>query len=132
MRVQSRSIKDGPRLSRCLEESGCGLLRGGDALEPARVHLRGERHAARREPFDKSTLGDVEAALLDANLGMTPNNDGEIIRLNIPQLTEDRRKDVAKEAKAVGEEAKVAVRGEGQRLGEEEGPCETPRKKANR
>ena len=55
-------------------------------------------------------LGDVEAALLDANLGMTPNNDGEIIRLNIPQLTEDRRKDVAKEAKAVGEEAKVAVR----------------------
>ena len=41
---------------------------------------------------------------------MTPNNDGEIIRLNIPQLTEDRRKDVAKEAKAVGEEAKVAVR----------------------
>ena len=61
-------------------------------------------------PFDKSTLGDVEAALLDANLGMTPNNDGEIIRLNIPQLTEDRRKDVAKEAKAVGEEAKVAVR----------------------
>ena len=61
-------------------------------------------------PFDKSTLGDVEAALLDANLGMTPNNDGEIIRLNIPQLTEERRKDVAKEAKAVGEEAKVAVR----------------------
>merc|ERR1719174_652434 len=55
-------------------------------------------------PFDKSTLGDVEAALLDANLGMTPNNDGEIIRLNIPQLTEERRKDVAKEAKAVGEE----------------------------
>merc|ERR1719171_975530 len=50
-------------------------------------------------PFDKSTLGDVEAALLDANLGMTPNNDGEIIRLNIPQLTEDRRKEVAKEAK---------------------------------
>merc|ERR1719174_436267 len=49
-------------------------------------------------PFDKSTLGDVEAALLDANLGMTPNNDGEIIRLNIPQLTEERRKDVAKEA----------------------------------
>merc|ERR1719311_603112 len=48
-------------------------------------------------PFDKSTLGDVEAALLDANLGMTPNNDGEIIRLNIPQLTEERRKDVAKE-----------------------------------
>merc|ERR1719301_401676 len=61
-------------------------------------------------PFDKSTLGDVEAALLDANLGMTPNNDGEIIRLNIPQLTEERRKDVGKEAKAVGEEAKVAVR----------------------
>mmetsp|Transcript_35447 Transcript_35447/g.106662 ORF Transcript_35447/g.106662 Transcript_35447/m.106662 type:complete len:225 (-) Transcript_35447:153-827(-) len=61
-------------------------------------------------PFDKSTLGDVEAAILDANLGMTPNSDGEVIRLNIPQLTEDRRKDVVKEAKAIGEEAKVAVR----------------------
>ena len=66
-------------------------------------------------PFDKSTLGDVEAALLDANLGMTPNNDGEIIRLNIPQLTEDRRKDVAKEAKAVGEEAKSRCAARGRR-----------------
>lgn len=61
-------------------------------------------------PFDKSSLSDVEAALVEANLGMTPNNDGELIRLNIPALTEDRRKDVAKEAKGVGEEAKVAVR----------------------
>ena len=62
-------------------------------------------------PFDKSTLSDVEAALLDANLGMTPNNDGDIIRLNVPALTEERRKEILKQAKAVGEEAKVAVRG---------------------
>merc|ERR1719174_912705 len=61
-------------------------------------------------PFDKSTLADVEAALLDANLGMTPNNDGELIRLNVPALTEDRRKEILKQAKAVGEDAKVAIR----------------------
>jgi len=62
-------------------------------------------------PFDKSTLGDVEAALIEANLGMTPNNDGDVIRLNVPALTEERRKEILKQAKAVGEEAKVAARG---------------------
>ena len=48
--------------------------------------------------------------MIEANLGMTPNNDGDIIRLNVPALTEDRRKEILKQAKAVGEEAKVAAR----------------------
>lgn len=61
-------------------------------------------------PFDKGGLGAIETAIIDANLGMTPNNDGSVIRLNIPALTEDRRKEILKQAKAIGEEAKVSVR----------------------
>ena len=61
-------------------------------------------------PFDKGGLGAIETAIIDANLGMTPNSDGSVIRLNIPALTEDRRKEILKQAKAVGEDAKVAIR----------------------
>ena len=62
------------------------------------------------DPYDKSAIADIEKALIESNLGLTPNNDGAVIRLNIPQLTQDRRKGLAKEAKAIGEECKVAVR----------------------
>lgn len=61
-------------------------------------------------PFDKSSLNDIEKAIIYAGLGFTPNNDGNVIRINIPQLTEERRKDLLKQCKSIGEEAKVAVR----------------------
>ena len=60
--------------------------------------------------YDNSCLGDVEKALMLSDLGMTPNNDGKVIRLNVPQLTEDRRKELAKSAKSFGEEGKTAIR----------------------
>lgn len=60
--------------------------------------------------FDKGAIGDVEKALMMSDLGMTPNNDGKVIRLNVPQLTEDRRKELAKNAKTLGEDGKVAIR----------------------
>lgn len=62
------------------------------------------------KPWDKSVLRDIEKALLEANLGLTPQNDGEIIRLPIPVLTEQRRKDIAKQVKSTGEDHKVAIR----------------------
>ena len=62
------------------------------------------------KPWDKGILKDIEKALLEANLGLTPQNDGEIIRLPIPPLTEQRRKEIAKQVKATGEEHKVAIR----------------------
>ena len=62
------------------------------------------------EPFDKSTLGDVERAIIDSGLGLTPNNDGSSIRINIPQITEERRKELLKSCKAMGEDGKVAIR----------------------
>lgn len=61
-------------------------------------------------PFDKGMLGAIEKAILISGLGLTPNNDGKVIRIPIPALSEERRKDIAKQVKKIGEEAKVAVR----------------------
>jgi ribosome recycling factor len=62
------------------------------------------------DPFDKGTLGDIERAIIDSDIGLTPQSDGSIIRLNIPDLTAERRKEMMKQCKAIGEEGKVAVR----------------------
>ena len=61
-------------------------------------------------PFDKSSVAAIEKAIIYAGLGFTPSSDGNVIRINIPQLTEERRKDLLKQCKSIGEEAKVAVR----------------------
>ena len=61
-------------------------------------------------PFDVSSLDNIEKGIYAANLGLTPQNDGSAIRIVIPQLTEDRRKELVKEVKAELEKAKVAVR----------------------
>lgn len=62
------------------------------------------------QPWDKSALGNIEKAILKSDLGLTPTNDGSVIRLVIPQLTQDSRKELGKKVKKLGEEAKVAVR----------------------
>lgn len=62
------------------------------------------------QPWDKSSMADIEKAILKSDLGVTPNNDGNVIRIVIPQLTEERRKELVKVVKKRGEEAKVAVR----------------------
>jgi len=62
------------------------------------------------QPYDASTLKAVEKAILASDLGITPSNDGKIIRLAFPELTEERRKILAKDVKKKGEEAKVAMR----------------------
>lgn len=62
------------------------------------------------KPFDKSALKEMERSLNEANLGITPINNGEVIILTVPELTEERRKDYVKQAKTICEEAKVALR----------------------
>ncbi len=62
------------------------------------------------KPFDKSSLGAIEKAILASNLGYTPGNDGETIRIVIPELTEERRRELAKQVKAIAEDAKVSIR----------------------
>jgi ribosome recycling factor len=61
-------------------------------------------------PFDKSSIGDIEKAIQASDIGISPTNDGNVIRLVIPQLTEERRKELAKEVKKEAENSKVAVR----------------------
>lgn len=62
------------------------------------------------KPFDRSCLGAIEKGIYEADIGLTPNNNGEFIILNIPALTEDTRKEYVKQAKGIAEEAKIALR----------------------
>jgi ribosome recycling factor len=62
------------------------------------------------QPWDKSTLRAIETAIINSNLGLNPGNDGDIIRISLPPLTEERRKDLVKMAKQMAEEAKVSIR----------------------
>ncbi len=62
------------------------------------------------QPWEKSMIPKIEKAIIDANLDFTPQNNGESIRCNIPPLTEERRKDLLKKAKAIGENTKVTIR----------------------
>ena len=62
------------------------------------------------QPWERSLIGKIEKAILDANVGLTPSNNGEIIRCVVPALTEERRRDLIKKARAAGETAKVTVR----------------------
>lgn len=62
------------------------------------------------KPFDRTTLGAIEKGIYEANIGLTPNNNGEVIILNIPILTEDTRREYVKQAKTICEECKIALR----------------------
>jgi len=62
------------------------------------------------QPYDASVLGEIEKAIQLSDLGINPQNDGKVIRLSFPQLTEDRRKELAKQVKKYGEDCKIAIR----------------------
>lgn len=62
------------------------------------------------KPYDKSLLGPIEKAIYEANIGLTPNNNGEVIILNIPALTEERRLDYVKQVKTMAEDCRIVLR----------------------
>jgi ribosome recycling factor len=62
------------------------------------------------QPWDKTSMGDIEKAIQKSDLGLNPSNDGKVIRIAIPPLTEERRKDIVKQAKASAENARVSIR----------------------
>lgn len=62
------------------------------------------------QPFDKSIISEIEKSIINANLGLNPSNDGNFIRIQFPALTEDKRKDLVKQVKKLGEDAKIAIR----------------------
>ncbi len=63
------------------------------------------------QPWDMSILKEIEKAILASDIGITPNNDGKVIRLSFPELNEERRKELVKDIKKIAEEAKVSIRG---------------------
>lgn len=69
-----------------------------------------DAHTLVIEPWDKSSLAAIEQAIMKSELGVSPNNDGQVIRLPFPTLTEERRKELAKQCKAYAEEARIGVR----------------------
>ncbi|OUV72705.1 MAG: ribosome recycling factor [Flavobacteriales bacterium TMED123] len=71
------------------------------------------------QPWDKSVLQDVEKAIMEANLGFTPMNNGEMIMINIPPLTEERRLELVKQAKAEAEQCKISIRSVRQKANDE-------------
>ena len=71
------------------------------------------------QPFDKSLIAEIEQAIVDANLGFNPSNNGERVIINVPPLTEDRRRDLVKQAKVEIENAKVSVRNIRQKANDE-------------
>lgn len=62
------------------------------------------------KPFEKSIIGEIEKAIINSDLGFNPQNDGDIVRINIPPLTEERRKQLVKQVKNEGEEGKISIR----------------------
>ena len=62
------------------------------------------------QPYDKSSIKAIERSILESDLGLTPNNDGQVIRLQIPEMTEERRREMVKVARGVAEEGRVAIR----------------------
>lgn len=71
------------------------------------------------QPFDKSTIHLIEKAIMNANLGFNPQNEGDIIRINVPPLTEERRRDLVKKAKTVAEDTKVGIRNDRRKANDE-------------
>src|SRR5690606_35375588 len=65
------------------------------------------------QPWEKNLIGEIENAILNANLGFNPMNNGEMVIINVPPLTEERRKQLVKQAKAEAEDAKVSIRSAG-------------------
>mgnify|MGYP003516536208 CR=1 FL=1 len=82
------------------------------------------------KPFDRGALKDIEKAILASNLGYNPGNDGETIRIIIPELTEERRRELVKQVKALAEDSKVSVRNLRREALEDVKKCELPEDQA--
>ena len=88
------------------------------------------------QPFDRSTISEIEKAILNANLGLNPQNEGDIIRINVPPLTEERRLGLVKKVKEITEDTKIGIRNarkqgndEAKKLEKEDGMSEDESKK---
>lgn len=69
-----------------------------------------DAHTIAIQPWEKSLISPIEKAIMNANLGFNPDNNGEVVRVNVPPLTEERRRDLVKQTKGAGENAKISIR----------------------
>ena len=99
-----------PCQSPCTGQDHRGLLRNTDPLQQVGNITVPEARILMIQPWEKKMIREIEKAIMVSDIGINPTNDGTCIRLVFPELTEDRRKDLAKEVKKKGEGAKVAVR----------------------
>ena len=98
------SIRTGRASPALLDRINDRLLRDADAAQEPRVHLGAEARLLVVQPFDPGAIKNIERAIQESDLGLTPSNDGKLIRLPIPTLTEERRKDLVKVVRRVAEE----------------------------
>ena len=109
-RSEFNTVRTGPGVGGAARPDPDRLLRHADAAQAARDDQRARAALLTIQPFDPSSIKAIEKAIQESDLGLTPSNDGKLIRLPIPQLTEERRKELVKVVRHIAEEGRVAVR----------------------
>ena len=105
------SVRTGRASTALLDRIIGRLLRRADAAaSSSRPCRRPEARLLTVQPYDKSSIKNIERAIMESDVGLTPNNDGQIIRLQVPELTEERRKELVKVVRNLAEEGRVAIR----------------------
>ena len=111
MRHELTGVRTGRASAALLDRIQVDYYGTQDAAQPARADQRARTRACSMiTPYDKSAIKEIERAVLESDLGLNPANDGKVVRLPIPQLTEDRRKELVKVARHIAEEGRIAVR----------------------
>ena len=103
-------MRTGPREPGAARTGGRRLLRRDDAAEPAGDDLRAGSAPDHRAAYDKSSIKAIEKAINESDVGLNPSNDGNLVRLVVPELTEERRKELVKVVRNIAEEGRVAIR----------------------
>ena len=114
-----KTLRTGRASASILEGIMASADGNGDADPAGRHNQHADAATIQIQPWDAGLVKSVEKAILEANLGMTPSNDGKIIRLRVPQLTQETRKEIVKKAHDLAEHARVAVRNVRRHLNDE-------------
>ena len=109
-RNELATVRTGRASPHLLDRLDRRLLRRRDPAPAARPGGGTDARLLTVTPYDKSSIGAIEKAVMESDLGLTPSNDGNVVRLQIPELTEERRKELVKVVHGVAEEGRVAVR----------------------
>ena len=110
IRTNLSKVRTGKATPQILEGISINYYGQSTALSQAARVSSPEAKLLQIQPFDKTLIPEIEKAIMAANLGVTPANDGNVVRLVFPPLTEDKRKELVKSVKKIGEEGKIVIR----------------------